>query len=296
VSRCLTLAIAGALALVGCGGSSVCGNGVAESGEQCDDGNTLDEDGCSSTCQQQETRDVQIIWTMITKEVAGFSETCTGVSAAKIRLDITGPMPSTRDVDCNYSQTTVRALAPGDYEVKGTLLDSMDRPLTRGLSTVAFVIPQAPTGSPVQATVDFAMDDFLRTDYQGDWFYKLSWAGALTCSTAVPPVLKTSIRLERDGQAIVSGKGVTIDGLTPTDCIEGEHAPAINKLPWGPADLIVTGLDASGTPRFRETFTTFIGAGIVNPALAYDVDSLAPDAGVADAGAPDAPITPDAAL
>jgi cysteine-rich repeat protein len=28
----------------------VCGNGIVESGEQCDDGNTVNWDGCSSTC------------------------------------------------------------------------------------------------------------------------------------------------------------------------------------------------------------------------------------------------------
>ncbi len=31
----------------------VCGNGVVESGEQCDDGNTTNGDGCSSTCQTE---------------------------------------------------------------------------------------------------------------------------------------------------------------------------------------------------------------------------------------------------
>lgn len=31
----------------------VCGNGVVESGEQCDDNNLLNEDGCSSTCQNE---------------------------------------------------------------------------------------------------------------------------------------------------------------------------------------------------------------------------------------------------
>jgi cysteine-rich repeat protein len=30
---------------------SVCGNGVQEGAEQCDDGNTADQDGCSATCQ-----------------------------------------------------------------------------------------------------------------------------------------------------------------------------------------------------------------------------------------------------
>lgn len=32
------------------GGSAVCGNGVKEGGEQCDDGNTANGDGCSSSC------------------------------------------------------------------------------------------------------------------------------------------------------------------------------------------------------------------------------------------------------
>lgn len=30
---------------------AVCGNGILEAGEQCDDGNTVSGDGCSSTCQ-----------------------------------------------------------------------------------------------------------------------------------------------------------------------------------------------------------------------------------------------------
>ncbi len=31
--------------------ASVCGNGIIEPGETCDDGNTVDRDGCSATCQ-----------------------------------------------------------------------------------------------------------------------------------------------------------------------------------------------------------------------------------------------------
>ena len=33
--------------------SSVCGNGIVEAGEQCDDGNTINGDGCTSTCTVQ---------------------------------------------------------------------------------------------------------------------------------------------------------------------------------------------------------------------------------------------------
>jgi cysteine-rich repeat protein len=37
-----------------CGGTG-CGNGVVETGEQCDDGNTVSDDGCSAVCQAEIT-------------------------------------------------------------------------------------------------------------------------------------------------------------------------------------------------------------------------------------------------
>jgi len=52
----LVLALTALLPLAGCGGGSSpvsfanCGNGVLDPGEQCDDGNTLDDDNCLSTC------------------------------------------------------------------------------------------------------------------------------------------------------------------------------------------------------------------------------------------------------
>lgn len=35
-------------------GGAVCGNGIVEAGEQCDDGNMLSGDGCSATCQTEQ--------------------------------------------------------------------------------------------------------------------------------------------------------------------------------------------------------------------------------------------------
>ena len=42
----------------GCVNDPVCGNGVLESGEQCDDGNTVDGDGCNSVCELEQEEGV----------------------------------------------------------------------------------------------------------------------------------------------------------------------------------------------------------------------------------------------
>ena len=65
--KCLLVIVLGSLALWGCGddstsgasggggGDASCGNGVVESGESCDDGNTDSNDGCSADCTKIET-------------------------------------------------------------------------------------------------------------------------------------------------------------------------------------------------------------------------------------------------
>ena len=55
----LSLVAISSLVFMACGGSdgnnhdAVCGDGVVDTGEQCDDGNTSNGDGCSATCQNE---------------------------------------------------------------------------------------------------------------------------------------------------------------------------------------------------------------------------------------------------
>ena len=51
----------------------VCGNGVLESGEQCDDGNTVSGDGCSSSCQLESTNT-----TTCASSIAQLNASCSG--------------------------------------------------------------------------------------------------------------------------------------------------------------------------------------------------------------------------
>jgi cysteine-rich repeat protein len=283
-----------ALAAHGCGGGSVCGNGKAEPpDEQCDDGNDNEEDGCSSSCRQLATRDAQLIWTMLEHEADQFNESCSGVGAKTVQLDLTGPSSVTLMRDCGESQYLQSMLQAGHYTVTATLLDAAGVALTKGKTKVEFDMPEVATGTAVQVPIDFGFDDFVKS-YQGNWLYRLRWGGAATCGAANPPVAKRTIRLERDGQVLTTGGGVAVDGATAEPCTDTTTSFTIADLTWGPMDVIVTGLDASDTPRFRETFHSFSGARITKPIILYDVASLDPDAGVPDAAVADAAPAADA--
>src|SRR4051794_1405055 len=49
------VALLGCLSLAGCGGgnNAVCGDGHVDPGEECDDGNETNGDGCSSACKTE---------------------------------------------------------------------------------------------------------------------------------------------------------------------------------------------------------------------------------------------------
>jgi len=92
---CLVLAVA----LTACGGSSSnltqCGNGHIDSGEQCDDGNTIDTDACTSTCQNARCGDGAIETGVEACDGSniGFA-TCTGLGYSRGALDFPGCLDS----------------------------------------------------------------------------------------------------------------------------------------------------------------------------------------------------------
>jgi cysteine-rich repeat protein len=271
----------------GCGGPA-CGNGKLDSGEECDDGNSRDDDHCTNSCAA--IFQATVSWTLVGQEVPDFKENCSGVGAASIKLEMSGADTATEEVECSFFQLTLTGLSPGQYQVKGTLLDSLGEPLTMGNSVTGFTI----ASTDVQTTLNFPFADFVGS-YNGNWFHRFKWDAVDTCAAAVPPLAMTRIRLERGGQAIMDTAGVAVDGLTPLACVDftAGFASSINNLPWGPARAIITGLDSGGTPQFAETFDTFVGAGVANDPFEYDVNSLAPDGGPPDAAVPDAAL-PDA--
>ena len=76
----------------------VCGNSVLETGEQCDDGNTANDDGCSSTCQTEVTTTTctegdNIAATGCVCNLENVNGVCTGI-VGRIRDILDNPVPT----------------------------------------------------------------------------------------------------------------------------------------------------------------------------------------------------------
>jgi cysteine-rich repeat protein len=263
------------LVFAGCG--AVCGNGKIEDGEQCDDGNTADGDGCSSTCRYVPTIDTYVAWRLLAGEWPDHGESCGDVGASHILLELTGPRPFSQRIDCGFYQYKLLALPPGAYVAKGTLYDGQT-PITRTATKEL-------TAGDVQQTVtlDFAFADFLRS-YAGTFFFKVKWGGADTCAAA--GLTQQRLRLTRGGAALGTATelGDALDGsASPCRDAAAPRAQVAAGLVWGPAMLEVTGEDGDGVERYRGAFDVLVGADISNEPWVVDVPSLGVDAGVVDA-------------
>lgn len=270
------------LTLGACGGA-VCGDGKPEGDEQCDDGNTVDGDGCSATCRAQDTADTFVHFApFIAQQFAGFTESCGGLEIAQVEVTLTGPKPHSERVDCSFGQIKVSALPPGAYSATAKAYDSSGAAISRGMAHVDFTVGEADQ----DVYIDWPWEDFTRS-YNGTFFFKVLWGGATRCAEASPAVVKHRLRLERAGQALagMTDSGDAIDGSATGTCRDGAEAraQAVVGLGWGPVKLVVSGEDATGRTTFRGSFDSFVGAGASNPVMTVDVPSILPDAGPVDA-------------
>jgi cysteine-rich repeat protein len=263
--RILLVAVLGALA--GCGDSIArCGNGDVEGAEQCDDGNSVDDDGCRNDCRTSALVATTVRWTLVAEEFTGFTgETCSGVGAETAVLTLTGPMPMTAMLPCSNTQTTYNDLPAGDYQLRLQLLDGGGAPVTNGNSSLAFTV-----GSESQILdFDIPYGDFV-VSKTGTFFFRTLFGGSRMCG----PVVTQILALSRGGvpMTATTNAGDPVDGVTKSPCRPANmESQAILSLAWGPIRIHVTGLDASDVPIFEGSFDTFSGAGIANPAIELDL-------------------------
>jgi hypothetical protein len=218
-------------------------------------------------------------------------DSCSDFGAAKVQVDVTNGAgsDSTTVVDCGEAQATFSGLDPGDYTVSVTPLDAGGGSLVTAPATGSATSMGPGTSST--ATVNVTWDQWTGS-HTGTFLFRLSWAGQ-SCAMATPPVVSQLLTLKVQGATVAATteQGMTkLDGTGSAACypLEASFPDDAKNVPFGPAQLTVVGMDGSGAVQFEHTFDTFVGAGISNPTITYDVPP--PDAGI-DAP-PDAP--PDA--
>jgi hypothetical protein len=208
-------------------------------------------------------------------------DSCVDFGATKVQVDATDGAGSavTAVVDCGESQATFMGLEPGDYAISVTPLDAGGNSLVN--APAAGSATSMGPGTTSTSTVNVTWDQWTGS-HTGTFLFRVSWGGK-TCAMATPPVVTQVLKLEVQGQ-VVSMKTdqamQKLDGTDPASCypLEASFPDDAKNVPFGPAKLTVIGKDQNDDVTFTHAFDTFVGAGISNPTITYDVP--APDAGV----------------
>ncbi len=108
-------------------GCAQCGNGQQDPGEECDDGNTFSDDGCSSTCKNEYCGDGVVQGTTIQSLTFHYlGRSCNAGSAALITFFLNGvvvaqePLPETCDCEPGIRTLTITDPALRAASVNGT--------------------------------------------------------------------------------------------------------------------------------------------------------------------------------
>jgi hypothetical protein len=216
-------------------------------------------------------------WTFNAYPERGFPmDSCVDFGVSKVQVDVvdsTGFATTVRD-DCGTAQATFSGLAPGEYKVYVNPLDAAGNPV------IAFPVQGTVTAGtldlPTEVTVNVGWDYWVGT-FTGTFLFRVSWGG-ISCEMTSPEVKRTTLKLTVNGvvQTGQTDDGQKLDGTDMQPCKKlSENFPqSALDVAYGPATLLVEGYDEMNMMRFSKEFDTFVGAGITNPTLTFNVPTM----------------------
>jgi cysteine-rich repeat protein len=304
-------------------GGSLCGDGVREGNEQCDDGkkNGTAGDPCSSTCKSISVLipEVNLNWSLLHMTgVAGFSGVgCADVGATMARVILNGPSPVDEMLPCsNYGKVYANICPPmsdmgtahgdagactllqaGKYTAVVQLFDDAGNAITGAVTSQE---GDAEPGTMAQLAVDFGMSDFVKQDYTGALYFRPSWGmDGVTCAQATPVVTGERLKLVMDGQTQpvpgMTRGGNPLNGGAGTCYMDtiGDTREEVDSLAWGKYTLSISSLDG----YYTGVFPVFVGPGNLGPTFDLTVLGPQPDMTMdATLAASDGALAPDGGL
>lgn len=213
-------------------------------------------------------------WTFDAYPDRGFgSDSCVDFGAKTVKVefvDSSGGVQSYSD-DCGVAQVVVSGLAPGDYTVFVTPLDGAGNPVTDELAGAT--VTAGTVGNNREVTVNVPWTAWVGT-YTGTFLFRVSWGG-LSCEAVTPAIKSQVLTLTVDGvvQSVTTDDGQMLNGADKKPCkkLSDNFPQSALGVPFGPATLLVEGYDETDNMKFSKQFDTFVGAGITNPTLTFDV-------------------------
>jgi hypothetical protein len=227
-------------------------------------------------------------WTFNDQAIPEFSgDNCTDLGIRTVEVDLSGAGGEFHATEqCSFRQVVFAGIPPGAYDVQLRPLDVDGELVTRDVVLRQLMFDG---GLREESVMNVEPNDWAGS-HPGTFFFRLRWDGQ-DCSTASPPVahhvLALTMSQEKVPLQMTTTAGDPIDGSAPGACqsFTQMFPQSVLEAPFGFATFQVVGLDSTGTRYFEQTFETFVGAGLSNPEMVFDVASLGglPDAGVSDA-------------
>jgi len=201
-------------------------------------------------------------------------DSCVDFSAGKVRVDAVDSLGNvtTKIDDCGVAQVTFDGLLENEpYTMFVDPEDFGGNSLVTGPTSVTVNAGAYQADTSVTANVPWT--SWVGT-FTGTYLFRLSW-GTLGCTAA--GVVTQVVTLTVNGTVVTAtaDNGQKLDGTDPEPCYDilQNFPQSATGVPFGPATLKVDGYDGSATPAliYSKTFDTFVGAGITNPTITYDV-------------------------
>lgn len=207
---------------------------------------------------------------------------CGDFQAGKVRVDMqsnTDPtLVTVQTEDCGAAQITFDGLTETDtFTAFVDVQDFVGNSLLTGPVTTSPVMPGVYQADQT-VTVNVPYTQWSGT-YTGTFLFYLTFGG-MPCSAATPtPVAYQTVQLlDMMGNPITATampNNEVLDGTTRVACFDkaSQQFPmSVTNLPFGPVQIVVSGYaDTSSPAIYSAAIPTFIGAGITNDTITYDI-------------------------